>query len=101
MKDRMRLTKVLWEANISAEFSQQENPKLKYELTNALDRGIPFMVIVGEEEVKENKCKVKDLKERTEETVSVDDLVATLLGKGVIPVGCEFAAELQAREGSS
>ena len=90
----MKLTKVLWDANISAEFSQQENPKLKFEIANALDRQIPFMVIAGEEEAKEGKCKVKDLKARTEETVDVSDLVKTLRSKGVVPVGCEFAMEM-------
>ena len=94
MQERMKLTNVLWNANISAEFSQQDNPKLKFEIANALDRDIPFMVIAGEEEAKEGKCKVKDLKARTEETVDVKDLVSTLRGKGVIPVGCEFAAEM-------
>ena len=94
MVERMKLAKCLWDANISAEFSQQDNPKLKYEIANALDRDIPFMAIVGEEEAKENKCKVKDLKARTEETVAVADLVATLKAKGVVPVGCELAAEL-------
>ena len=39
-------------------------------------------------------CKVKDLKARTEETVAVSDLVATLKAKGVVPVGCELAAEM-------
>eukprot|EP00585_Thalassiosira_rotula_P008866 CAMPEP_0196142056 /NCGR_PEP_ID=MMETSP0910-20130528/10877_1 /TAXON_ID=49265 /ORGANISM="Thalassiosira rotula, Strain GSO102" /LENGTH=944 /DNA_ID=CAMNT_0041403309 /DNA_START=80 /DNA_END=2914 /DNA_ORIENTATION=+ len=99
--DRMKLTKVLWDANISAEFSQQENPKLKFEIANALDRQIPFMVISGEEEAKEGKCKVKDLKARTEETVDVSDLVKTLREKGVVPVGCEFAMELLNGEQSS
>jgi histidyl-tRNA synthetase len=94
LKERMKLTKVLWDANISAEFSQQENPKLKFEIANALERQIPFMVIAGEEEAKEGKCKVKDLKARTEETVDVSELVKSLLGLGVVPVGCEFAMEL-------
>ena len=101
MKDRMRVTRMLWDANISAEFSQQENPKLKYELANALERGIPYMVIVGEEEMKENKCKVKDLQARTEDTVPLNELVSTLRSKGVVPVGCEFAAELLAADASS
>lgn len=94
MQERMKLTKILWDANISAEFSQQENPKLKFEIANALDRDIPFMVIAGEEEAKEGKCKVKDLKARTEETVDTKDLVSTLRSKGAIPVGCEFAMEM-------
>ncbi len=94
LRERMKLTKVLWDANVSAEFSQQENPKLKFEIANALDRQIPFMVIAGEEESKEGKCKVKDLNARTEETVDVNDLVKTLRSKGVVPVGCEFAMEM-------
>eukprot|EP00577_Skeletonema_sp_RCC1716_P002826 CAMPEP_0113416170 /NCGR_PEP_ID=MMETSP0013_2-20120614/24978_1 /TAXON_ID=2843 ORGANISM="Skeletonema costatum, Strain 1716" /NCGR_SAMPLE_ID=MMETSP0013_2 /ASSEMBLY_ACC=CAM_ASM_000158 /LENGTH=936 /DNA_ID=CAMNT_0000303217 /DNA_START=49 /DNA_END=2859 /DNA_ORIENTATION=+ /assembly_acc=CAM_ASM_000158 len=94
LRERMKLTNVLWDANISAEFSQQENPKLKFEIANALDRQIPFMVIVGEEEAKQGKCKVKDLNARTEDTVDVSDLVKTLRSKGVVPVGCEFAMEM-------
>ena len=94
LRERMKLTKVLWDANISAEFSQQENPKLKFEIANALDRQIPFMVIVGEEEAKQSTCKVKDLNARTEDTVAVCDLVKTLRSKGVVPVGCEFAMEM-------
>jgi hypothetical protein len=98
MLERMRVTKLLWDANISAEFSQQENPKLKYEIANALDRNIPFMVIIGEEEAKDKKCKVKDLNARTEETVDQAELASVLRSKGVVPVGCEFAAELLAAE---
>jgi histidyl-tRNA synthetase len=98
MLERMKVAKVLWDSNISAEFNQQENPKLKYEIANALDRNIPFMVVIGEEEAKENKCKVKDLAERTEDTVAQADLVSFLRKKGVIPVGCEFAAEMLAAE---
>ncbi|KAI2504569.1 Anticodon binding of tRNA [Fragilaria crotonensis] len=101
LKEKMRITRMLWDSNISAEFSQQENPKLKYEIANALDREIPFMVIVGEEELKSNQCKVKDLKARTEDLVPLDQLVKTLRSKGVIPVGCEFAADLFAREAAS
>ena len=98
MLERMKVTKLLWDAKISAEFNQQENPKLKYEITNALDRNIPFMVVIGEDEAKDKKCKVKDLNARTEETVNQSDLAATLRAKGVVPVGCEFAAEVLAKE---
>lgn len=101
MKERMKLTQLLWDANISTEYSQQDSPKLKYEIADALDRGIPFMAIVGEDEVKEGTCKVKDLKARTEETVPMTELVSTLRNKGVIPVGCELAAELVAQDEES
>ena len=100
IKERMKIARILWDANISAEFSQKENPKLKFELKDALDRGIPFMVIVGEEELKESKCKVKDIAQKTEDLVPIAGLVSCLRAKGVIPVGCEFAAELLAKESS-
>jgi histidyl-tRNA synthetase len=94
IKERMKITRILWDAKISAEFSQKENPKLKFELKDALDRAIPYMVIVGEEELKEQKCKVKDLDKKTEDLVPISELVSCLRSKGVIPVGCEFAAEI-------
>lgn len=94
--ERMKITKLLWDANISAEFNQQENPKLKYEIVNALDRNIPFVVVIGEDEAREKKVKIKDLNAKTEETVDQSNLAAALRAKGVIPVGCEFAAEILA-----
>jgi len=98
MEHTMAVTKRLWDANVSAEFSPLENRKLKFELANALEREIPFMVICGEDEWKEGMCKVKDLKNKTEETVKVEDVAKILRGKGVVPVGCEFAAELMKEE---
>jgi len=98
MVERMKVAKLLWDANISAEYNQQDNPKLKYEIANALDRNIPFIVVIGEDEAKEKKVKIKDLNARTEETVNQSDLAAALRAKGVVPVGCEFAAEILAAE---
>jgi len=97
--ERMRLARLLWSSNVSAEFNMQENPKLKFEIADALERDIPFMAIVGEEELRDGTCKVKDLRKRTEETVKVSDLVKTLRAKGVVPVGCEFAAEIMGMSG--
>jgi len=94
MKETMQIARILWDGKLSAEFSQQENAKLKNELRNALDREIPFMVIVGEAELAENKCSVKDLKAKTEDKVPIPELVSFLRKKGAIPVGCEFAAEI-------
>jgi len=94
MIERMKVSKMLWDANISSEFNQQENPKLKFEIADALSRAIPFMVIVGETESRNNECKLKDLVARTEETVKYNALVEELRRKGAIPVGCEFAVEI-------
>ena len=94
MKEKMKIARLLWDSKISAEFSQQENASLKKEIVDALNREIPFMVVVGERELEENKVQVKDIKANTAEDVPIPELVATLRRKGVIPVGCEFAMEL-------
>jgi histidyl-tRNA synthetase len=91
IKERMKVARLLWDANISAEYTQQEQPKLNKEITNALERGIPFMVIIGEEELKEQKCKIKDLVAHEEELVDMTEVVATLLRRGAIPIGHELA----------
>jgi histidyl-tRNA synthetase len=101
MKEKMKIARILWDGKLSAEFSQQENAKLKNELRNALDRDIPFMVIVGEAELAENMCNVKDIKAKTEEKVPIPELVSFLRKKGAIPVGCEFAMELLKEEQAS
>ena len=90
---RMKVCRLLWDASISSEFNHQDEPKLKYEITNALNREVPFMVVIGEDEWKDNKVKVKDLGRRTEDVVDLNMLVTFLKSKGVVPVGCEFAME--------
>lgn len=94
LKEKMKIARILWDAKISAEYTQTENARLKKELPTALDRGLPFMVIVGETELKDNKVTVKDLNAKIEEQVLISELVSYLRGKGLVPVGCEFAAEL-------
>ena len=81
-KRRMEVANVLWSAGISAEFGFKPNPKMGDQINYALESGIPFMVLFGEDEISQSVVKVKDMKERTEETVSMDDLVAVLKEKG-------------------
>jgi len=94
LKAKMRIAKLLWDARIRCEYNPNLSPKLKYELQHSLEENIPFLVIVGEDEYKEGKCKIKDLQNRTEEEYLVKDLVKVLKQTyKVLPVGCEFTAE--------
>lgn len=79
---RMQIARILWQANISAEYSHQENPKFKKQLDEALERFIPFMVIFGEEEVTKGVVKVKNMKTHEEVEVPMTDIVDTLLKEG-------------------
>ncbi len=82
LKARMAVAKLLWKANISAEFSSASNPKFTPQLQEVLDRGIPFMVIIGENEHEKGVVKIKDINAKVEEEVSMSQLVERLLSKG-------------------
>ena len=86
---RMRIAKLLWSANISAEYSHLDNPKLKKQLDEVLERGIPYMVIFGPEELERGMVKVKDVRSHKESECALGDLVGTLteMGCAVIQAG--------------
>ena len=53
-------------------------------ISYAKDSGIPWMVLVGEKEMKDGKVKLKDIRASQEEDVSREDFVQVLkqrLGK--------------------
>jgi len=55
------------------------NLKKQLEFANSL--GVPFCIIVGEKEVKENKFKLKNMKEKTEESLSLEEIIKILKPK--------------------
>ncbi len=81
---RMRIAQSLWEINISAEYSSKENPKLKSQMDECLEKGIPFMVIFGEDEIAKSVVKLKNMHEHTEVEVELANL-----GKLLIEQGCD------------
>ena len=88
----MKIAKMLWNANIPAEYSHQDNPKFKKQLDETLERGIPFMVVCGEDEIINGMIKLKNMKLHTEEEIKIDDLVKCLLRDDcvVIPAGTDL-----------
>ncbi len=54
---------------------------LKKQLEFADSLGVPFCIIVGEKEVKENKFKLKNMKEKTEESLSLEEIIKILKPK--------------------
>lgn len=71
----MRLGRLLWSNDISAEYSTADDPKLKRQMNEVLERRIPFMLIVGEKEVEQGVVKMKDMAKRTEEVIFNDPAV--------------------------
>ncbi|KAK8810505.1 hypothetical protein WA158_007080 [Blastocystis sp. Blastoise] len=80
---RMSVASLLWKNNISAEFQYSENPKLPKQLAYALEKGINWVVIVGEEEMKNKVVNLKNLETHEEFTIPLDKLPEELVSKGV------------------
>ncbi|KAK3071694.1 Cytoplasmic and mitochondrial histidine tRNA synthetase [Teratosphaeriaceae sp. CCFEE 6253] len=61
LKERMQVAKRLWDAGIKAEFSWKVKPKLPAQFKSAEVNGVPFAIILGDEEVAAGKCKIKEM----------------------------------------
>ncbi|KAL8774787.1 MAG: hypothetical protein Q9209_000726 [Squamulea sp. 1 TL-2023] len=61
VKERMEVCRILWDAGIKAEFSYKLKPKLPAQFKAADTNGVPFAVILGEDEEKAGKVKIKEL----------------------------------------
>ncbi len=83
MKSRMKVAKLLWTANISAEYSHLDSPKFKKQLDEALQRGVPVMVVFGDEELQKGTVKVKDMANHKETEVELANLVEFLKSNGL------------------
>ncbi|KAL9093749.1 MAG: hypothetical protein Q9159_000050 [Coniocarpon cinnabarinum] len=61
VEERMQVCKRLWDAGIKAEFSWKVKAKLQNQFKEAERNGVPFAVIMGESELAEGKCKIKEM----------------------------------------
>ncbi|KAI9852453.1 MAG: Cytoplasmic and mitochondrial histidine tRNA synthetase [Vezdaea acicularis] len=61
LPERMETARMLWDAGIKAEFSYKEKPKYQQQFKAADQGGVPFAVILGEEEQAQGKVKIKEL----------------------------------------
>jgi histidyl-tRNA synthetase len=57
--ERMKIVKEFWSAGIKAEIIFTEDPKAPKQLDYALENNVPFITWVGEDEVKNEKIKLK------------------------------------------
>lgn len=61
LPQRMEVAKRLWDQGIKAEFSWKVKPKLPQQFKAAETNGVPFAVILGDEELAAGKCKIKEM----------------------------------------
>lgn len=76
--ERMKIITELWDAKIKAEQSYKESPKLLTQLQYCEENGIPLVVIIGENEIKNNQVILRDVKDRTQKNIARDTLVGEI-----------------------
>ena len=77
-KHRMALIRNLWRANIRAEMVYKNDPKIREQLDYANKLGVPFVCIIGTDEIQQNLVIVKDMKNRTQESIMRIDIAEYL-----------------------
>ncbi|KAH9908914.1 hypothetical protein F4778DRAFT_204033 [Xylariomycetidae sp. FL2044] len=61
LKERMSVCASLWEAGIKAEYNYKIKPRLPNQFKAAEVNGVPFAVVLGEEELAQGKVKIKEM----------------------------------------
>lgn len=74
----IKISSKLRSNNINTELYLDENAKMEKQLKYADQKGIPYVIIIGDEEVKNNMVTVKNMKTREQKTISFVDLVKEL-----------------------
>ncbi|CAD6504175.1 BgTH12-05909 [Blumeria graminis f. sp. triticale] len=61
VKERISICATLWEAGIKAEFLYKVKPKLPNQFKAAEVNGVPFCIVIGEEELSNGQVKIKEM----------------------------------------
>ena len=76
----LKAIKQLREVGINAEL-YPDATKMKKQMTHANRRNIPFVVLVGEQEIASNTYALKDMVKGTQEKIALETLIATIKKK--------------------
>ena len=76
----LKVAKYLRDSDINTEV-YFENGKMAKKLEYADKRNIPFVIIVGENEIKDDVVTIKDMKKKKQETVNVEEAVEMIKDK--------------------
>lgn len=76
IENSVKIARNLRESGINTELYPNENAKLEKQLKYADKKGILYVVIIGPEEVKENKVVLKNLKTKEQIKTSLENLIS-------------------------
>lgn len=94
--ERMRVAAELWAAGVAAEFGYKPDPNLKDQLRAADELGVPFVCLLGKEEVEGGTVKLKNMRAGTEETLPRGEELGRAVAERVRKEAEEAAAEAAA-----
>ena len=77
-KERFKVVNELWDNGIKAEILYNENPRMDKQMDHAINNKIPFIIFIGEDEIKEGKLKIKCLANSTELVIERSKLIEQL-----------------------
>lgn len=81
LEERMKITNMLWNHGIKAEFTAKRKVKPLDQFSYCEKNFIPLIVLFGPEEIGKGFVKVRSTGDRAEEEVPVDQLVQVLQNK--------------------
>ncbi|CAG8467717.1 4455_t:CDS:10 [Acaulospora colombiana] len=64
LDDRMKICAELWDADIKAEFTYKNKPKLQHQFSVCDREQIPFAVIIGRDELNRGEVRIKDMRSK-------------------------------------
>lgn len=76
--ERFKILRDLWSSNIPSEQMAKKNPKMLDQLQYCEDRGIPIVIIIGENELRQNSIILRDVVTRDERLIPRDVMVNEL-----------------------
>jgi len=76
--DAIKISSVLRAANISTELYTDPNTKLEKQLKYADKKSIPYVIVQGPDEVSKNVVQLKDMKNRTSEILTIEEVMKKL-----------------------
>ena len=74
-KERFKVLNELWDNGIKAEILYNENPRMDKQMDYTVNNKIPFMIFIGENELKENKLKIKCMANGSELLIEREKLI--------------------------
>lgn len=76
---RIKLCSELRQAGINTAMSNKTDPKMRTHYDNVFDKNIPYMVIIGKNEIANNQICIKHIATKTQKTYSHDEGIKYLM----------------------